>query len=330
MTSKPKALQDIYTQNTGKRSTQIDHTWYFLEHGKMIDWSKRELSDVLKTDKTDYENKNKLENISFDIIETNKPYATDTQRYVLEHYLKRNWLNDSKINKFEKVWFKYFTKHFDIIQQELSDVWIILNKNQYKKIKWFIYKWDIDYTSWVRWCHYKSNIVLWNNPHEITIFHELAHYISNKWYKSKWDFLNECFTEIFAYRCCKKMKWKNEKLNWWHYWSINIISKMIELISIKISIKPEYILDYMIRWYFAKWNKWLNLFYKVFWKSFLKSLMLLWTEKKEDLENYKKMIINLSKWYREFWFNSNHEFLKYFDSSNKPSKEISDIIWIER
>lgn len=169
-----------------------------------------------------------------------------------------------------------------------------------------------------------------------TFYHEYWHHIweliysknkdqRNSWYK--WDYINECFAECFAYMCIYKELWVKTNImefpNSCIYQIIDTL-KLIILASKKLNIDILDIYNYMLRWYFMKWYKWLNLFYHAFWGDFLQWFMCLWTNEKDEIN-----FIKLSKrYYKNLWFQNKDEVEYYFAHQNIPQL-ILDHIWID-
>lgn len=82
----------------------------------------------------------------------------------------------------------------------------------------------------------------------------------------------------------------------------------------------------MMRWYIIKWYKWLNLFYQAFGKNFIKWFMWLSTSESDKI----KLIELIGNNYDKLWFENLESAMIYFDKKNPPSREIGNIIGIER
>lgn len=410
MTSKPKTLQDIYTQNTGKRSEKKDHTWHFLEHGKMIDWSKKELSDTIKTNKKQYNNRNialrikdiftwnfnenpenyyiyrEEKNLIWDYVwffENIKRffgkkflpndiirdyfYIKNRKNLKLFKDVSYNWLTikwvpnikyftEKKIQNKKIDWYKKnisyidtkkepYLKYMKIIDDLLTELWF--DKLNTNNLEIYGYNWKIrssirKYIWWTCFTHQKFMIISTDNESKIPhiFFHEIIHYICRRflikntkddnfeysYWKSYWEtFIDESFTDCLTYRALKKLNWGNGKLsqNIWYPDHIKILWKLIDLASKKLNKTPEYIYNYMMRWYISKWYKWLNLFYQAFWKEFVKWLIDGILTKSKFYKIAKKYKLNI-------WFGTDKELFEYFDNKTPPSKEIGDVMWIER
>ena len=183
-------------------------------------------------------------------------------------------------------------------------------------------------------------------------YHEYWHHISefNKktmwWYSSyknskqqlRNTVFNEWFTELWAYLCCKNEQWWKYKINHWAKYDeyVNFILKIIDLINIKNpELSKEYIYKDMMKWYFIKWYKWLNLIYKTFGKDIIKEITNLYDrdviyDKQKRWFNYTNIDKLIDIYYNKFWFNSIQESRKYFNYKNKPSNELLEISWIQR
>lgn len=335
MTYKPKrnSQTDIYQNNPEKFCSNWKsklpewETEYFLKYGKIKNWTKRKLSDVIKFKN----NEGIYENIEYNKIQENKNKISNTfddLEDIRVSFLKYNQININEISNFEEVWYEYFEKYYEIIKEVLLEIWIELPIDVIN-LKWYIYNWvNLWPIYWFSDGKFRE-IVLDKNHNSFMVFHELIHHISEKfwnkqrsWYRKDYLFLNEWFTDILAYRANKILTWNNVKIIKSSYaYEVKYIAKLIDYISKDTLESHEYIYKYLARWYFIKWYKWLNIFYKSFWWEFVKKILEL------NIYEENKSIKYLNKYCTKSFF---EKIIQYLTLDIKPSKEVGDIMGIER
>ena len=325
-------------------------TEYFLKNGKMRDETKRELSNVLEIQQKEYWSiwiKNKIKDLLL-YWKINKNNNPGYKRYYKKY--KDLELENKPDNKEIDICNIDTKDYIQTVLEVCQIFWISIPKSA---IKWKLYYTKNDDEVWesnsgVRKITIEKSFT-WDHYFYKHIFiHEFLHHICemffvyknkvhnmNNWYwfvKKGWSFLTEWFTDLLTYKILCKIQGQKQKYteeNWkilWYTNQIQTITKLMPLISQKLNKSPEYIYNYMMRWYLIKWYKWLNLFYQAFGKNFLKWVMELWTDEEDEI----KFIKLVEEDYKQLWFDNPKSAKEYFDHKNKPSQEIGDIMGIER
>lgn len=339
--------------------SKINHTEHFLVNGKSINWDEKILSDEVKENwnivliyKDQIKEWQKISSIIYAMeeilwLKIKKIWTIDY--YVENHH---NLKNPDHILPYIKPHIK--RKNEKNYQNKINNIknfgkklWININ-DQIIKSSIYILNKDKNWHTKIRWYSESKDrsmyFLLWSEDGYI-FYHEYGHHIWEQqkiknfewydydiawWYTSRlWSaFVDEAFTELFAYWCQKLEKWKNSNLdpNINYNFHVKSITQLMRIAAKKINKSNEYIYNYMMRWYLIKWNKWLSIFYNAFGRDFLKWLMELWSKQ----ENKILFIRLVEKYHFILWFSNARSAAKHFDISTNPSQEIGDIAGINR
>ena len=325
------------------KSDILDDVLFFLENGKTVDWKQRSLSDLIPITN---DRNNSWSFIKYSEAKKNKENDEDVRDSIVHLYQTEQIdYQDIKLLKILKS--SYFVSQFLNIKKYLSNIWIyaaddIFDINIYifpETIRWVKAKRQWMSSNSARSMHLSQKSYESDN---FVFYHEMFHLIWElfvvnwkriNWYaRASWSWLLlEWCTDVLWFWVLKIETWSNSKLYPHSDWYQNMVirlAKFIDLASKKSGKTLEYIYKYLMRWYIIKWYLWLDIFYRSFDEDeeIIRNLIELWFEDQDEL-----IFMNfLKKKYKELGFINEQNVIDYFDKKNKPSKEIGDIMWIER